>query len=453
MYTYDKTGNRLSKDSVTYTVNTVNEVTALSDGTTFMYDSNGNRIQKTTGTDTLDYTYDFANRLTKVEKNDVTLGEYVYDGSGRRIQVTEPSDTTTSIYSGMNVLYEENTTGRATYIYGPTGRIAKRTTINQESNTFYYHTDHANSTRLITDSDKNIIAAAAYTPFGGLSVEEGSENYLYTGKEQDATDLYYFGARYYDPDIGRFITRDPLTGTPATPQTLNRYAYCANNPLKYTDATGLSYSFVDEELENELNGEESTTVHGSEPLIIQIDDDKYMVYDMWGQSGNVVVGYGYVMSYSGNTAHLETGPVLCVVEFDDDGNVKNKEYWEAKDVDKWDAEKFVYELDYVVSDESLQDLSNALNGLRKAIADKLEVPWWQPVATGAAVGFGAGYITSGGGIHGIPPAVLSALVGALIGAGESLIRWAENNRWQERNNFLADLFIDNLGETKLPPPL
>jgi RHS repeat-associated protein len=184
---------------------------------------------------------------------------------------------------------------------------------------------------------KNIIVAAAYTPFGGLRVEEGSEPYLYTGKEQDATDLYYFGARYYDPDIGRFITRDPLTGTPATPQTLNRYAYCANNPLKYTDATGLSYSFVDEELENESNGEESTTVHGSEPLIIQIDDDKYIVYDMWGQSGNVVVGYGYVMSYSGNTAHLETGPVFCVVEFDDDGNVKNKKYWEAKDVDKWDA--------------------------------------------------------------------------------------------------------------------
>jgi hypothetical protein len=41
-------------------------------------------------------------------------------------------------------------------------------------------------------------------------------------------------------------------------------------------------------------------VHGSEPLIIQIDDDKYIVYDMWGQLENVVVGYGYVMSYSGD---------------------------------------------------------------------------------------------------------------------------------------------------------
>jgi YD repeat-containing protein len=89
IYTYDRAGNRTSKDSVTSTINTVNEVTALSDGTSFTYDSNGNRTQKTKGTDTFVYTYDHVNRLTRTEKNDTVVGEYVYDGSGKRIQATE----------------------------------------------------------------------------------------------------------------------------------------------------------------------------------------------------------------------------------------------------------------------------------------------------------------------------------------------------------------------------
>jgi RHS repeat-associated protein len=237
-YSYDKVGNRTAKDSVTYTINTVNEVTALSDGTSFTYDDNGNRTQKTKGDDTWDYTYDYANRLTEVEENSTTTGEYVYDGDGKRIQTTENS-TTTSMYSGHNVVYEETSTGTACYIYGPIGRLAKRTTISQESSTFYYHTDHLGSTRLVTDSSKDIVSAAAYHPFGEPSTEEGSEDYLFTGKEQDTTGLYYYGARYYDPDVGRFLTRDPLSGRISSPQSLNRYTYCQNNPQKFVDPWGL----------------------------------------------------------------------------------------------------------------------------------------------------------------------------------------------------------------------
>jgi RHS repeat-associated protein len=238
-YAYDKVGNRASKDSVTYTINTVNEVTSLSDGTSFTYDANGNRTQKTKGTDTWVYTYDHANRVSKAEKNSATLGQYVYDGDGRRIQVTENSTTTTYICSGVTVLYEETMTGTADYIYGPKGLLGKRTTVNQESNTFYCHVDHLGSNRLVTDENKNIVAAISYHPFGEPTIEEGSEHYLFTGKEKDATGLYYYGARYYDAELGRFITRDPLNGISANPQSLNRYTYCLNNPLKYTDPTGL----------------------------------------------------------------------------------------------------------------------------------------------------------------------------------------------------------------------
>ena len=244
-YSYDKVGNRTAKDSVTYTVNTVNEVTALSDGTSFTYDDNGNRIQKTKGTDTWDYTFDYMNRLTRVEKNQTTLGEYVYDGYGRRLQKTEDSTTKTYIYAGGAVLYEETSIGTACYAYGPTGTLAKRTTINQESNTFFFHKDRQGSNRITTDDNKNIVSAATYHPFGESSTEEGSENYLFSGKEKDSTGLYYFGARYYDPDTGRWISRDYSAGNMKEPMSLNRYTYCYNNPLQYIDPDGLDPYSVD----------------------------------------------------------------------------------------------------------------------------------------------------------------------------------------------------------------
>ena len=244
-YSYDKVGNRTAKDGATYTINAVNQVTELSDGTSFTYDSNGNRTQKTKGSDTWVYTYDYSNRLTKVEKNSETLGEYVYDGNGRRIQATEGNETTTYIYTGLNVLYEENTNGTAAYIYGLTGRLAKRTTIDNESHTFYYHTDHLGSTRLVTDESKNIITDVNYEPFGESTTTGKGESYLYNGKERDSTGLYYYGARYYDPEIGRFITRDPLAGKKAVPQSLNRYTYCFNNPVKFIDPAGLQGKMCD----------------------------------------------------------------------------------------------------------------------------------------------------------------------------------------------------------------
>ncbi|MBU7047927.1 MAG: RHS repeat-associated core domain-containing protein, partial [Theionarchaea archaeon] len=243
-YSYDKAGNRIAKDQITSTINAVNQVTDVSDGTTFTYDRNGNRTGKTNNNDTWLYTYDYANRLTKVEKNSVILGEYIYDGDGKRIQTIEDSKSTTYIYSGLNILYEENTTGTALYIYGPTGRLAKRTTINNESSTFYYHADHQGSTRLVTDESKFIVTDVTYEPFGESTIT-GEESFLYTGKEKDTIDLYYYGARYYDPETGRFITRDSLAGKKALPQSLNRYTYCLNNSIKYTDPAGLTYRMCD----------------------------------------------------------------------------------------------------------------------------------------------------------------------------------------------------------------
>jgi RHS repeat-associated protein len=64
----------------------------------------------------------------------------------------------------------------------------------------------------------------------------------FTGQRLDsATGLYYYGAKYYDPEIGRFISADTIVPSVANPQSLNRYSYAVNNPLRYTDPTGNCY--------------------------------------------------------------------------------------------------------------------------------------------------------------------------------------------------------------------
>ena len=78
-------------------------------------------------------------------------------------------------------------------------------------------------------------------PFGGQRDHTGTvvSDYKYTGQELDtSTGLYNYGARLYDPLIGRFISPDTIVQAPSDPQTLNRYTYCRNNPLIYVDPTG-----------------------------------------------------------------------------------------------------------------------------------------------------------------------------------------------------------------------
>jgi RHS repeat-associated protein len=243
MYSYDPVGNRSALNDLDYTYNIMNELVSINDGTQFTYDENGNTCTRTDGANTWLYTYDIRNLLTQVEKNQQIVAQYEYDGDGHRIQKTEWIDdlqqyqTLIYVYSGSNVIYEKNpnTEQEATYVYGPTGRVAK----NVDGLTDYYHTDHLGSTRLVTDESGNVVEEVEYDPFGQPG-NEPDEHYLFTGKERDSTGLYYYGARYYDPETGRFVTRDPAGGKTHLPQSLNRYTYCLNNPLKYSDPGGLS---------------------------------------------------------------------------------------------------------------------------------------------------------------------------------------------------------------------
>jgi RHS repeat-associated protein len=364
-YAYDKTGNRTAKDGTTYTINTVNEVTALSDGTSFAYDLNGNRTGKSKGSDSWLYTYNCAGRLLEVKKNSNTLGEYVYDGDGRRIRVTEDSVTTTYIHSGFNILYEENSTGTAAYICGPTGIVAKRVNVNQETHTFYYHSDLLNSTRLVTEDTKNIVAAITYHPFGEPDAEAGEEHYLFGGKEKDATGLYYFGVRYYDPEVGRFISRDPLAGDLTYPQTLNRHSYCANNPLKYIDSTGLSFEHEDKIVEEILNEETKVEEINDEDVeggyIENPDGDGFIFLNSDVQKcGNVGVAVGTIHN-PGSSQNPDTG--LVIMHFDDNGDITDIEFISFNELLDPEKESFEDLLDSLENEGLLEEFENALGEL------------------------------------------------------------------------------------------
>ncbi len=93
------------------------------------------------------------------------------------------------------------------------------------------------------DSRPEVVKKYKYMAFGELKCDSGKyyDNHKFTGKEEDGTLLYYFGARYYDKSIGRWISPDPALYLSDLnlndPQTLNPYVYCTNNPLKYIDPT------------------------------------------------------------------------------------------------------------------------------------------------------------------------------------------------------------------------
>ncbi|OGO23025.1 MAG: hypothetical protein A2144_11670 [Chloroflexi bacterium RBG_16_50_9] len=102
----------------------------------------------------------------------------------------------------------------------------------------YVHQDHLGGTSVVSDASGALVNSIKYTPWGLTRAGDVPTDKKFTGQRLDNTGLYYYGARYYDPQIGRFISPDTIVPSPANPQSLNRYSYVLNNPLKYTDPSG-----------------------------------------------------------------------------------------------------------------------------------------------------------------------------------------------------------------------
>jgi RHS repeat-associated protein len=110
----------------------------------------------------------------------------------------------------------------------------------------YHHADHLTGANVDTDTAGTIVSLIDYYPYGETWVEEETtdyeNDYKFTGKEKDEeTGLYYYEARYYDSSLGRFASIDPWSGDLLDPQSLNKYSYVKNNPVKYVDPTGKEF--------------------------------------------------------------------------------------------------------------------------------------------------------------------------------------------------------------------
>lgn len=126
----------------------------------------------------------------------------------------------------------------AHYLLGP-NRLAVQ---DRSGNVVWFLEDHLQSVRLLTDAAGKVCGAAEYTAFGHADgLPAGATNFGFTGEWRDPdTGLIFLRARWYDPEVGRFISPDPLWGALERPASLNRYAYVENNPVNGVDPTGLA---------------------------------------------------------------------------------------------------------------------------------------------------------------------------------------------------------------------
>jgi RHS repeat-associated protein len=166
----------------------------------YAYDANGNMTKR--GTQTLGW--DVENRLLTVSGG----ASFVYDGDGNRIKKTEGGITTLYI----NRYYEKTGTEVTTSYYLGSKLIAQRKGISPNYTLSYVMQDHLGSTSA-TASDAGVrTSTITYFPFGSIRATTGTvpTDKKFTGQRLDATGLYYYNARYYDTNLGRFISPDTI---------------------------------------------------------------------------------------------------------------------------------------------------------------------------------------------------------------------------------------------------
>jgi RHS repeat-associated protein len=242
-YSYDAVGNRTTGNGLEYGYGAVNRLETRG-SVQYSHDANGNQLGRSFGSSGSSYTYDFENRLTHVSivgtlgRHPTTITvDYKYDALGRRIERSPSNgDVQKFVYDGQDVVQDLDDDEKvvASYLNGP--GIDNKIRQTDANGNVYFTTDHLGSTRALTDDSGSVVEQINYDSFGNT---EGSSltRYTYTGREFDIdTGLYYYRARWYDPEVGRFISEDPIGFRGGD---VNLYGYVWQNPLSFRDPRGL----------------------------------------------------------------------------------------------------------------------------------------------------------------------------------------------------------------------
>ncbi len=201
--------------------------------------TNGDANGDLTSDGTYTYTWDARNHLTGIAKGRSAVASFVYDAFGRRMSKTINGTTTQFVYDGLNPVQELNgaipPVATANMLTGLD--IDEYFQRSSSSGTLSYLTDMLGSTVALADSSGALDTTYTYDPFGNVTVNGADTNpYQFTGRENDATGLYYYRARYYSPTLQRLISQDPASFAGGSP---NLYAYVWENPISWADPDGL----------------------------------------------------------------------------------------------------------------------------------------------------------------------------------------------------------------------
>ena len=231
-YTYDR-ADRLTSVLVTPHGSTT--------GTTFNYtwDANGNLKARSGGSVSDSFGYDQANRLTSGTVTGRGSGTYTYDGDGKRTSKTVSSVTTNYVWDVAGGLPRLLSDGVHRYVWGAQG-LAYNVAISGGA-VGTYHADQIGSIREITSSDGSIHTAYLTDEYGNRTTVQGTDDqpFQFTGELFDPeTGFVFLRARYYEPQTGRFLTRDRTGGAVISPETLNHYGYVGNDPINHVDPSG-----------------------------------------------------------------------------------------------------------------------------------------------------------------------------------------------------------------------
>lgn len=201
---------------------------------TLDYDPNGNLNTKICGNETTRYIWSASNRLMSIQSPTITAS-FQYDALGRRIERSVNGDALQNLYDGDQAIAEIRNGAVSAHILTSLAIDENIARFSNESERTFLR-DALGNILIGSKEDATVATAYGYSPYGETQVMGAEEHnsIQYTSRENDDTGLYYYRARYYDPQLKRFISEDPI----GIDGGLNVYVYAANNPVMFIDPDG-----------------------------------------------------------------------------------------------------------------------------------------------------------------------------------------------------------------------
>ena len=240
---FDNTANRTylvnNQDSINYNYNETDQLMSVG-SQTFHYDLNGNTVNQLSNSTNIINVFDSQNRLITMNTQS-SISNFKYDPFGKRIEVNIDSDSTLKfVYDDNNILQELNETNGRTKQYTTALELDSWLSFQSAGQNYYFHKDAINSVNNITNQNQLVENNYEYDAYGSIKnkVESVNNRIQYSGREFDNDHYYYYRTRFYNPNIGRFISKDNFPGIVNIPFSLNRYNYVNSNPINYNDPNG-----------------------------------------------------------------------------------------------------------------------------------------------------------------------------------------------------------------------